>query len=164
MFRTRHQSAGRSHRWLLGTVAACALAAAAVLPGSTTTTSAAFETKTYQARHLVAAGTGQREEPRTAGGVNFLTGTVGGGQTDSDWTLSKNNGPRSTTRHVDFTVPFGRVPQVVIGLASIDTGSGPGVRITVAASNITRYGFDAVFTTWLDSVAYGLAANWIAIG
>jgi hypothetical protein len=168
MFRTRHDSAGRSHRWLVGIVAGCALVAAAVLPGSTTittTTNAALVAKSYQARHLVAAGTGQREEPRTAAGnVNILTGAVGGGQGDSDWRLSTGSGARSTSRHVNFTVPFAQVPQVSIGLVSIDTGTTGGVRVTVAASNITRYGFDAVFTTWLDSTVYDASANWIAFG
>ena len=99
MFRAHYQRASGSRSWLLGIAAVGALAATAILPGSTTTRTA-FETKPYQARHLVATGTGQREEPRTAGDLKFLTGTVGGTSGDPDWTLSSGTGTRSTSRHV----------------------------------------------------------------
>lgn len=167
MFRTRHRHPRGSRPWHLGIMAACALAATAILSSSTTTgttTSIAFETNAHQARHAATAGTGQREASRLAGDVQFQTGTVGGTFLDSDWNLLNGSGNRNTTRHVNFTVPFNQVPQVVINLSYIDTNNSHGTRVTVSAANITKYGFDAVFATWADSMTYGLSANWIAIG
>ena len=167
MFRTRHQHPRGSRPWHLGITAAFALAATAILSSSTTTgttTSIAFETNAHQAQHAVTVGTRQREASLLTGDVQFLTGTVGGTYLDSDWTLLNGSGTRSTTRHVNFTVPFNQVPQVVINLSYVDTNNGHGTRVMVSASNITRYGFDAVFGTWADSMTYGLSASWIAIG
>jgi hypothetical protein len=167
VFRTRHWHPGGSRPWLLGITAACALAATAILSSSTTTgttTSTAFETTAHQARHAATAGTRQRGESLTTGDTQFLSGTVSGSYTDSDWNLLNGSGNRSTTRHVNFTAPFSQVPQVVINLSLVDTNNGHGTRVAVSASNITRYGFDAVFGTWADSMTYGLSASWIAVG
>jgi hypothetical protein len=166
VFRTRHQHPRGSRPWRLGITAACALAATAILSSTTTSTitSTAFEANAHQARHAASAGARQQEALRTTGDIQVLTGTVAGTQDDPDWTLSKDSGNRSTTRHVNFTVPFASVPQVVINLSYIDTNNSYGTRVNVSASNITRYGFDAVFGTWADSITYGLQANWIAIG
>jgi hypothetical protein len=171
VFRTRHRHLKGSRPWHLGITAACALAATAILSSSTTTgtttgtiTSTAFETNAHQARHAATVGTRQRETPRITGDTQSLTGTVAGSYSDSDWNLLNGSGNRSTTRHVNFTVPFNQVPQVVINLSLIDTNNGHGTRVAVSASNITKYGFDAIFGTWADSMTYGLSASWIAIG
>jgi hypothetical protein len=166
VFRTRQRHLKGSRPWHLGITAACALAATAILSSSTTTgttTNTAFETNAHQARHAATVGTRQREASRLTGDVQFLTGTVGGTYLDPDWTLLNGSGNRSLTKHVNFTVPFNQVPQVVINLSYVDTSNSHGTRVMVSASNITRYGFDAVFGTWADSMTYGLSASWIAI-
>jgi hypothetical protein len=170
VFRTRHQHSRGSRPWCMGVRAACALAATAILSSTATSantstiTSTTFEANAHQARHAATVGTGQREALPTTGAIQFLTGAVSGSYNDSDWTLSKDSGNRNTIRHVNFTVPFANVPQVVINLSYVDTDNSYGTRVYVNASNITRYGFDAVFGTWADSITNGLQANWIAIG
>jgi hypothetical protein len=54
-------------------------------------------------------------------------------------------------------------PAVVIGLTTIDAHRDRNVRVKVEATDVTTTGFNAKFSTWFDSVTYGLAASWIAV-
>lgn len=72
-------------------------------------------------------------------------------------------GLRVAIRPVKFKQPMPKQPGVIIGLSSVDTDGGKNVRVSVVATDVTTTGFNAKFTTWSDSVTYGLAASWLAI-
>jgi hypothetical protein len=51
---------------------------------------------------------------------------------------------------------------VQVALAHFDVEKVANTRITVHAENLSRSGFDLVFTTWADTRIWGLTATWIA--
>jgi len=92
-------------------------------------------------------------------------GSVGGDFTQADWSLEDHvNGLRIVTRPVKFKQPMPTVPAVILGFTSVDAGEGKNVRVRVEPENVTTTGFNAKFSTWADSVTFGLKASWIAIG
>jgi hypothetical protein len=48
-------------------------------------------------------------------------------------------------------------------LTHLDAGAGTNLRVSVEAGDITTTGFNAKFTTWDDSVTFGVTASWIAV-
>jgi hypothetical protein len=91
-------------------------------------------------------------------------GNVGGTFKDSDWSLDDQvTGLRVAIRNVKFKQPMPKQPAVILGFTSLDAGADKNLRARVEATDVTTTGFNAKFTTWSDSVTYGLSASWIAI-
>jgi hypothetical protein len=92
-------------------------------------------------------------------------GNVGGDYSQADWNLEDPpTGLRTVTRHVAFNQPFTKPPAVILGLTSVDAAEGKNLRVRVEAANVSTTGFNVKFTTWFDSITYGLRASWIAVG
>lgn len=95
----------------------------------------------------------------------ILTGNVGGGYAESDWTLEDpQGGLRRVTRSVTFPLgPFEQRPAVIVNLKGLDAAAGKALRVRAYAADVTPNGFNMKFERWDDSVIYGVWASWIAI-
>jgi WD40 repeat protein len=71
--------------------------------------------------------------------------------------------PRMIYVPIKFDSPFKKIPQVIVGLQTLDAGDII-VRISVTAEDITSEGFKICFSTWEDSKVYKATASWIAVG
>lgn len=95
----------------------------------------------------------------------ILMGNVGGTYDEVDWSLEDPLcGVRTVTRYVKFSVPFPNEPSVIMGITKLDAGATTNLRVNVEAADVTTTGFNARFTTWDDSVTFGVSASWIAVG
>jgi hypothetical protein len=100
-----------------------------------------------------------------ANSLHIQTGESSNGYLDNpDWTLRTGTGVRTYRVAVTFNSPFQVAPKVSLALRGLDVDGVNNNRVTLTSENITVNGFDIVYTTWADTVIYGVAATWIAIG
>jgi hypothetical protein len=97
--------------------------------------------------------------------MTIWMGYVGGNYTQADWSLEDPVvGQRVVIRPVHFPQPTKTHPAVIMGITHLDAGTEKNLSVRVEAVDITITGFNAKFTTWADSVTYGVIASWIAVG
>lgn len=77
------------------------------------------------------------------------------------WTGSGN---RERRQHVTFSQVYRDVPCVQVSISLWDVKTTTAFRAEVAAQNVTREGFDIVFSTWADTRIARIRAAWTAIG
>jgi|SRR5215510_222369 len=91
-------------------------------------------------------------------------GNVGGDFKQADWSLEDSvAGLRVVTRPVKFPQTMPKTPAVILGFTNLDANGEKNLRVRVEPENITTTGFNVKFTTWSDSVIYGIRASWIAV-
>jgi len=96
--------------------------------------------------------------------MTIWMGNAGGNWTEADWSLDDPpNGARSVKHFVKFPAPFNKKPAVTCGLTSLDAAQGTNLRARVEVLDVTATGFNMRFTTWGDSVTYGMSASWLAV-
>jgi hypothetical protein len=79
-----------------------------------------------------------------------------------DWGLHEGFGRRTYSAHITFSQSFSAVPIVRVSLRGADVDHERNFRLDVWAENVTRDGFDLVYSTWHDSIVYGATATWVA--
>ena len=99
---------------------------------------------------------------------NILSSTVGVGLLTEGWTLAEPvtdpDTARSFTVEVVFDTPFSATPVVQLGLSGFDLDQRESARLSVKTGAITRFGFQAVISTWSSTRVYAVEFNWLAIG
>jgi hypothetical protein len=100
-----------------------------------------------------------------ASSLHIQTGESSNGYLENpNWVLSTGTGVRTYRVAVTFNSPFPVAPQVSLALRGLDVDGVNNNRVNLTSENITVNGFDIVYTTWGDTVIYGIWATWIAIG
>jgi hypothetical protein len=100
-----------------------------------------------------------------ANSLHIQTGEKSAGyQENLDWTLLTGIGRRTYRSAVTFDSPFLVAPEVSLALSGLDIAKEYNNRVRVTVENITVNGFDIVYTTWADTIVYGVWTTWTAIG
>ncbi len=99
---------------------------------------------------------------------NILSSSVGVGILTEGWALaepvSNPETARSFTVEVVFDTAFSATPVVQLGLSGFDLDQRESGRLSLKAAAITRFGFQAVISTWSSTRVYAVEFNWLAIG
>ena len=99
---------------------------------------------------------------------NILSSTVGVGILTEGWTLAEPVTEPDTARsfvvEVVFDSAFSATPVVQLGLTGFDLDQRQSGRISLKAGAITRFGFQAIISTWSTTRVYAVEFNWLAIG
>ncbi len=99
---------------------------------------------------------------------NLLSSTVGVGILTEGWTLAEPVTDPDTARfytvEVVFDSAFSSPPVVQLGLSGFDLDQRESGRISLKAVAITRFGFQAIISTWSTTRVYAVEFNWLAIG
>jgi len=99
---------------------------------------------------------------------NLLSSTVGVGILTDGWTLAEPVTDPDTARsfvvEVVFDTVFSATPVVQLGLSGFDLDQRESGRISLKTGAITRFGFQAVISTWSSTRVYAVEFNWLAIG
>ncbi len=99
---------------------------------------------------------------------NLLSSTVGVGILTEGWTLAETVTDPDTARsfvvEVVFDSAFSSPPVVQLGLSGFDLDQRESGRISLKAGAITRFGFQAIISTWSTTRVYAVEFNWLAIG
>jgi hypothetical protein len=96
--------------------------------------------------------------------MKAISGTVSAGDyPNGDWW--NGNGPRETTKHVDFPKgTFQTKSTVIAALSSLDASNGANVRVTATVTNASKDHCDIRISTWGDTKIAGVTVTWLAIG
>jgi hypothetical protein len=99
---------------------------------------------------------------------NLLSSTVGVGILTEGWTLAEPVTEPETARsfvvEVVFDSAFSATPVVQLSLTGFDLDQRESGRISLKTGAITRFGFQAVISTWSSTKVYAVEFNWLAIG
>jgi H-type lectin domain len=97
---------------------------------------------------------------------NFLAGTETLDTTRAGWVLDQPRGDNDRTFRtwVPFSLRFGALPLVHIGIVGFDIGNQDSARLTATVSHITPEGFEVVLSTWLATRMWRVDISWLAIG
>jgi len=97
-------------------------------------------------------------------GHRIQSGDLWWGMWDGAWRLLNGNGQRTSCKTIKFRKPFGKPPRVQVMMNSLDMVRASNYyRIYVLPQNIKTDGFDACFTSWVDSRIWSVSINWVAI-
>lgn len=99
---------------------------------------------------------------------NILSSTVGVGILTEGWTLAEPVTEPDTARsfvvEVVFDSAFSATPVVQLGLTGFDLDQRDSGRVSLKTGAITRFGFQAIISTWSTTRVYAVEFNWLAIG
>lgn len=99
---------------------------------------------------------------------NIVSSTVGVGILTEGWTLAEPVTDPDTARsfvvQVTFDTAFSSPPVVQLGLSGFDLDQRESGRLSLKAGSITRFGFQAVVSTWSTTRVHAVEFNWLAIG
>jgi len=94
--------------------------------------------------------------------------SVGVGVLTDGWTLAKPvtdpDEARFFTVEVVFDTALSATPVVPLGLTGFDLDQRESGRIPLKPGAITRFGFQALISTWSTTRVYAVEFNWLAIG
>jgi hypothetical protein len=79
------------------------------------------------------------------------------------WGLDVSSGVKQATRPVTFSAGNAETPGRNHGVDECRCRRRKKRACQVEPQSISTIGFNAVFSTWSDSVTYGISASWIAI-
>lgn len=81
-----------------------------------------------------------------------------------DWELHKGHGPRTHREVVKFPSPFGKPPNVVVGLTMFDLVAGDHARVMVYVVNTEFNQFTIEYRTFGGCKVGEVRAFWLAYG
>ena len=106
--------------------------------------------------------------PSTALPWKVLSSHAGVGVLTEGWTLdtvsAETDDVRTFITEITFATPFDSIPVVQLGLTGFDLDQRESGRLSVKTGAITRFGFQAVISTWSSTRVYAVEFNWLAIG
>lgn len=94
--------------------------------------------------------------------VHFLLGQSGEIKSKYCTSSAKDCFGSGQTVSVSFPKAFEKAPVVMIGFNLIDTDKQYNVRVRASVKDVTKSGFNVVFSPWGESITYQLGVNWIA--
>lgn len=92
------------------------------------------------------------------------TGTFSSNASDPAWNLDEGTGERKFERHINFTRPFKRPPDVQLGLTGLDFANSTNARLGINPARVNESGFDVSLGTWADTKIFSVAVSWTAYG
>ena len=99
---------------------------------------------------------------------NILSSSIGVGILTEGWSLaepvSEPDEARSFVVEVVFDTAFSATPVVQLGLTGFDLDQRESGRISLKAGAITRFGFQAIISTWSTTRVYAVEFGWLAVG
>ncbi|MFI5252934.1 MAG: H-type lectin domain-containing protein [Bacteroidota bacterium] len=80
-----------------------------------------------------------------------------------NYSLADGNGERTVPVTVTFDKPFLSIPQILIGVTSVDGARETNLRYDAIADAVTRDGFTIQLKTWADSKIFRIGGSWMAV-